>query len=112
MQLMATPSEKTVSLSTVVMPIRLSELVRTHDPTFPERFGRECCLSLSNNLTVPSTPPLNTMPRQVCSPFCPSIEVDVRHLTRYPSDPSCFPKGRTSKTSVSDRIDAPCRSAR
>ena len=85
---MAMPSEKALSLSNVVTPMRLSELVRTCDPTLSDRRGSDCFFSLSRSFTVPSTPPLKTMPDEVVELRFPNNDVAERQKTRYPREPS------------------------
>src|SRR5512139_3571087 len=109
---MATPSENFVALSKVMTPMRLSEFVRTPWPTRSESSGRDDFRSFARSFTVPSTPPLNTTPPQVADLFLPVHAVDDLQVTRYPSDPSNFPRGATSTASDSGRIFAPMPSAR
>ena len=69
MEPIATPSENTVFLSKVVIPIRLSELVRTPCPTCGDSPDKDPFFSFSNSGTVPRTPPAKTTPLQVKLPF-------------------------------------------
>src|SRR5512139_806137 len=82
MEPIATPSENFVVFSNVMTPMRLSEFVLTSWPTRSESAGRDDRRSAARSFTVPSTPPLNTTPRQVDDPPVPNSDVEERHVTR------------------------------
>ncbi len=62
---MATPFDRSFSLSDVDTLIRVSLLVRISSPNLSDNPERLFCFSLSNSFTVPNTPPEKITPLPV-----------------------------------------------